>query len=129
MSTISSPLTYGEYARRHRAELTNNAKDELLSESEFNKFERLEKLYLAKQHPDWDYVQSTWVDYPDANDTEYSDKPPPVFVSSNPFGRKMGKIDGRGGNRRRTRNGKSSTKRRARNMRRRCMSSRRIIRK
>lgn len=128
-STISSPLTYGEYARRHRAELTNNAKDELLSESEFNKFERLEKLYLANQRPDWDYVQSTWVDYPDANDTEYSDKPPPVFVSSNPFGK--GKIDGRGGNRRRTRNGKSSTKRctRQRQMRRRCMSSRRIIRK
>ena len=130
MSTISSPLTYGEYARRHRAELTNNAKDETLSESEFNKFERLEKLYLAKQCPDWDYVQSTWVDYPDANDTEYSDKPPPVFVSSNPFG-KTGKIDGRGGNRRRTRNGKSSTKRRTRQrqMRRKYISRRHSIRK
>ena len=90
MSTISSPLTYSEYVRRHRDELTNNAKDELLSESEFNKFGRLEKLYLAKQRQDWDYVQSrsTWVDYPDADD-EYSDKPPPVFVSSNPFGRKI----------------------------------------
>jgi hypothetical protein len=121
MSTISSPLTYSEYARRHRAELTNNAKDELLSESEFNKFGRLEKLYLAKQRQDWDYVQSTWVDYPDANDNEYSDKPLPVFVSSNPFGRK---IDGRGGNRRRTRNGKSSTKRRTRNMRRKYISRR-----
>ena len=86
MSTISSPLTYSEYVRRHRDELTNNAKDELLSESEFNKFGRLEKLYLAKQRQDWDYVQSTWVGYPDANDNEYSDKPLPVFVSSNPFG-------------------------------------------
>jgi hypothetical protein len=124
MSTISPPLTYNEYVRRHRAELTNNAKDELLSESEFNNFGRLEKLYLAKQRPDWDYVQSTWVDYPDANDNEYSDKPLPVFVSSNPFGRKIGKIDGRGGNRRRTRNGKSSTKRRTRNMRRKYISRR-----
>jgi hypothetical protein len=122
-------LTYGDYIRLHRANPTTNKNDETLSEIEFNKLTPLEKLYITKNIPDWDYVQSTWVDYPDANDTEYSDKPPPVFVSSNPFGDGIYKINGRGGNRRRTRNGKSSTKRRARNMRRKCISRRRIIRK
>jgi hypothetical protein len=120
---MSSQLTYNEYVRRHHADLTNNAKDKLLLESEFNKFGNLEKLYLANPHPDWDYERP---DYPDKDDA-YSDNPLPVFVSSNPF--RKGKIDGRGGNRRRTRNGKSSTKRRTRNMRRKYISRRHSIRK
>ena len=132
--TMSLPLrlTYGDYIRLHRANPTTNKNDETLSETEFNKLTPLEKLYITKNIPDWDYVQSrsTKVDYPDYDD-KYSDKPLPVFVSSNPFGDGIYKINGRGGNRRRTRNVKSSTKRctRQRQMRRRCMSSRRIIRK
>ena len=115
-------LTYGDYIRLHRANPTTNKKDETLSETEFNKLTRLEKLYITKNIPDWDYVQSrsTWVDYPDADDECYSDKPPPVFVSSNPFGKN--KIDGRGGNRRRTRYTKRCTRQRG-------AFSRRIIRK
>ena len=124
--TMSLPLrlTHGDYIRLHRANPTTNTKDETLSETDFDKLTPLERLYITKNIPDWDYVQSrsTWVDYPDYDD-EYSDKPPPVFVSSNPFGRK---INGRGGNGRRNRNVKSSTKRCTRQ---RCMSSRRIIRK
>ena len=119
---MSSPITYKEYVRRHHADLTNNANDKLLSESEFNKFTPEDKLYLANPRSDWDYERP---DYPDKDD-DYSDNPLPVFVSSNPFGK--GKIDGRGGsgNRRRTRNVKSSTKRRTRKMRR---TRRRMIRK
>ena len=112
-SIMSSPITYNEYVRRHHADVTNNEKDKLLSESEFNEFTHDDKLYLANPHlEEWDYER------PD------SDNPLPVFVSSNPFGKK--KIDGRGGNRRRTRNVKSSTKRRTRKMRR---TRRRMIRK
>jgi hypothetical protein len=123
-------LTYGDYIRLHRANPTTNKNDETLSETAFNKLTPLEKLYITKNIPDWDYVQSrsTRVDYPDYDDEYYSDKPLPVFVSSNPFGDGIYKINGRGGNRRRTRNVKSSTKRCTR-QRQRCMSSRRIIRK
>ena len=117
---MSSPITYKEYVRRHRSDLTNNVNDMLLTETEFNKFTPEDKLYLANPRLDWDYERP---DYPDKDDA-YSDNPLPVFVSSNPFGKK--KIDGRGGNRRRTRNVKSSTKRRTRKMRR---TRRRMIRK
>jgi hypothetical protein len=114
---INMQLTYDKYLNKFRAELTNDATDKPLSESEFNKFTYSEKLFLANPRPDWDYERP---DYPDKDDA-YSDNPPPVFVSSNPFGRPSEqKIDGRGGsgNRIRTRNVKSSTKRRTRKMRR-----------
>jgi hypothetical protein len=119
---ISMQLTYEKYLNKIRADPTNNDVDEHLTQDEFDKLTHSEKLSLAIPRPDWDYERP---DYPDKDD-DYDDKPRPAFVSSNPFGK--GKIDGRGGsgNRRRTRNVKSSTKRRTRKMRR---TRRRIIRK
>jgi hypothetical protein len=124
---ISMQLTYEKYLNKIRADPTNNEVDEHLTQDEFDKLTHSEKLSLAIPRPDWDYTRNTWNDIThDNSDDDYDDKPRPAFVSSNPFVK--GKIDGRGGsgNRRRTRNVKSSTKRRTRKMRR---TRRRIIRK
>ena len=126
---IGMQLTYDEYLKKFRADPTTNKNDKFLTQDEFDKLTPSDKSQLMMNRPDWDYTRNTWNDIThDNSDDDYDDKPRPAFVSSNPFGFGERKIDGRGGsgNRRRTRNVKSSTKRRTRKMRR---TRRRIIRK
>lgn len=118
---IGMQLTYEKYLNKFRADPTNNDFDKPLTQDEFDKMTPLDKSQIIMNRPDWDYTRNTWNDIThDNSDYDYDDKPRPAFASSNPFGRSENKIDGRGGsgNRRRTRNVKSSTKRRTRKMRR-----------